>query len=455
MVRRLSPLKRGWPAFALMSVAAAAVLWHVLACTESPMAFSPDGKKLAFAAVDPWPQEAKDLPPLVSGKQTSRILILEEDKGLKKYKTVEASTTALLAAPSFSKDGQLLAYLRVPLMTQEQEDKFIDYQKARIDQAKPRETATQESPPDLTAMLNLKPAPVTEDLAADAAKAGREYAGLTSTPGYPMTLVIRDLKADRVVSETPFATPLFQYGDDDKRLGTGIVMAYSLMRTQFAPDGKSVCVSALYQGLIVDPEKPCVKVIAGPAAGARWSPDGKSVAGAYNDRLAIWQMDGRMVSAPVAEPDAWGVGWLSNEKAAVLSAESKKDQDKTEFVLAVMDLNGKVTRQKLDITLDKDKTDVMEMAFAPDGKHTVICGPKNLLILDSSGKVTGKVDTNYNYYSPTATPDSKGFAFKYRGDKDSYATAIVTLDTAGKEVSRTPIPKAPALPAGSEPATKE
>jgi hypothetical protein len=94
----------------MVLVAAGTLLWHVLACVESPMAFSPDGKDLAFVTMEPF--ELKGLH--LAGPHCFRLFVLSGGKDLR---VIEQTTEAILTAPAYSPDGKQICYLRIPLLT--------------------------------------------------------------------------------------------------------------------------------------------------------------------------------------------------------------------------------------------------------------------------------------------------------------------------------------------------
>ena len=70
MVRRLN--RDGWKALPLVVLAVGGLLWHVLACVESPMASAPNGD-LAFTTMTPY---AADNLACLRGTHTYRLMVL-------------------------------------------------------------------------------------------------------------------------------------------------------------------------------------------------------------------------------------------------------------------------------------------------------------------------------------------------------------------------------------------
>jgi hypothetical protein len=108
----------------MVFVAAGTLLWHVLACVESPMAFSPDGKDLAFVTVEPF--ELKGLH--LAGPHCFRLFVASGGKDLR---LIEQTTDAMLTAPAFSPDGKQICYLRIPLLTAERARQRVKEEKER------------------------------------------------------------------------------------------------------------------------------------------------------------------------------------------------------------------------------------------------------------------------------------------------------------------------------------
>ena len=116
---------RSWKPVLAIAVAGGAVLWHVLACTESPMSFSPDGRQLAFTTMEPYEAEHNLA---AAGPRLYRLMVLSEGKELQ---VIEETTDFMLSGPGFSPDGKRLAYLRIPLLTAKGVEKLQEHAQAR------------------------------------------------------------------------------------------------------------------------------------------------------------------------------------------------------------------------------------------------------------------------------------------------------------------------------------
>ena len=96
-----------WKSLLAIFVGAGALLWHVLACVDSPMAYSPDGKNLAFTVAQPLP----DFDDGFNENVIFRLMVLSNGNDLR---TVEETSKFILTGPAYSPDGKQLCYLRLP-----------------------------------------------------------------------------------------------------------------------------------------------------------------------------------------------------------------------------------------------------------------------------------------------------------------------------------------------------
>jgi len=125
MVRQVITKHSGnWKALLAISVATGGLLWHLLACTESPMTFSPDGKNLAFVTVEPYDEHDY----LTAGSHVYRLMIFSEEKQLR---VIEESVDFMLSGPGYSPDGKRLCYVRIPLLTKERVELLVEIIKMR------------------------------------------------------------------------------------------------------------------------------------------------------------------------------------------------------------------------------------------------------------------------------------------------------------------------------------
>ena len=454
MVRELiSPRGRGWKAGLAVAVVAGALLWHVLACTESPMAFSPNGEDLAF--VLPGGGSGPD-----QGKGAFRLAVLSRTKGLR---TVETSADAMLLAPAYSPDGTRLCYLRVPVVS---DDARTEAGKISATRKKLLAPELPDFPEPLVLRLSVpprpgepaaSPAPQTEDASLPPLEKTHEMVSALQA-GYSLgaMLVVRDAKTDAVLSLTPVPLPV---GEEDKP-GTEIV-AYYFSQPQYGGGGWIyLCMGTVLVG--VNPETHASRLMAAPVQTAVLSRDGKTLAALMAGEVCFIQTDGEIAVHRkwTSEISLSGLAWGGSDTLALLQ-KPEKDQ----AILHLLRSDGKILRTvTLDLSDIKPRTqeNTGELAVAPDGKHFVVCYGSDVLFLDSTGKVLKRWHHEVEELAqPTFAPDGQRVAFKVcvkkEGDSGNgiVTVSIVFFSPTGEELSRTPVPP-PAPPAGArEPPLKE
>ena len=103
MVQQMNqPTPKNWKAVLAIIIAGGALLWHIMACTESPMSYSPDGKNLAFVVMEP----KADFEDLYKDTATFRLMVCSDNKTIH---TVEETSEYILTGPAYSPDGKYLA----------------------------------------------------------------------------------------------------------------------------------------------------------------------------------------------------------------------------------------------------------------------------------------------------------------------------------------------------------
>ena len=441
MVRHVSkPKTPGWKAMLAVTVAAAGLLWHVLACTESPMAFSPSGKDLAFVTLTPYDGDALHL----AGKHTCRLLIAREGAAVK---VVERTDRHMLSAPAYSGDGKHLAYLRIPLLSEAAAEKLAEQAKEAREKRNPlpwpQEAAGADAAPD----------PEIEDLALPPLTREADFfkAALLG-PMVPVEVVVRDAKAaDVVVATVTVKLPVFDFTAD--KPGEGLLMTYLLTRPQYSPDGQWVHFCLGNVAVAVDPKARKLRMLAAPTALATLSPDGKTIAAAQEKAIAFIDTDGSRKTVVRRQDDLspGGVVWADSKTLALLTSKDGRRRvvrlrlDGTEA--GAIDLPGPT---------DKKFADVGELAVAPGAKHIVLCYQEEVLFLDGAGKLLRRVtDEKRPLGRPTFSPDGKRVAFKRfdkQGGQDAQKAGVVEIvyfSAEGKELSRVKVPpvEAPKAPA--------
>ena len=446
MVRQVSPKRTpGWKGVLAVSVAGAAVLWHILACMESPMAFSPSGKELAFVTMAPYGHEDLHL----IGKHVYRLIVVSNGK---RARIIERTDKHMLSAPAWSPDGQQLCYLRVPLLTQQQAEKIRSEAKRRRETLKsqprfPHADAPPTQPTDSEEGRTLDRALPPLD------KAAEFYTNALAVPPVPVQLVVRDAKATDVIAATvTVELPVLELASD--KPGSGLFYLYLLARPQYAPDGQWVYFCAGNVVVGVNPKTGAKRLLAAPAVLAALSPDGKTIAAAHEEMISFVRTDGSRCTAIRWEKglSPSGIAWADNETLALLSSEGNK------VLLYAVDTSGRVRRTQSVPKPQKDTAGSSgELALAPDGKHVVVGYSREVLFLDAAGKVLHRWQHEKNFMGqPTFSPDGKRVAMKYMADVEKnmpQVTAIVFFSAEGKELSRVKVPPVAAADL-KRPATK-
>src|SRR5262249_10891735 len=211
----------------------------------SPMSFSPTGD-LAFVVMDPYPEtkRASDVDRFaLTGASVNRLMVLTKDK---KLSEIERTSTQMLTAPVYSPDGTEFAYLRLPLLTQEDKTRIDEFVKKRTEiweHADPGSTAenwiyvtpktsTPTFPQDDNGDvlknwtdLTLPPAPVLEEFRL-------VYGGGLIAA----ELVVRAVSTGELVRSIPLNVPQVQ-SDVPPNVQGVYTSSYLLTRLQYSPDG--------------------------------------------------------------------------------------------------------------------------------------------------------------------------------------------------------------------------
>ena len=458
MVRQVSPKRTpGWKAALAVSVVAGAILWHLLACTESPMAFSPSGEDLAFVTMEPYREYRKGEDIAIAGVHAFRLMVLSKGKTLR---MIEQSTSHMLAAPAYSPDGKRLAYLRIPLLTVEQKQRMVEgiqKRKEKFDEAifVPMDEAWPSGPAEgaTTAPADV-PKASTEDLTLPAMEALTGLLGMATVPTAPAELVVRDVDTGRIVSAVQVRFHVMDMGDKD--LEGGVLMSYLLTRLQFGPEGKWVFVCSRNFVTAVNPATREENILAAAVWAAVPSPDGKTVAVLQPRAVGFIRTDGSKATYVRwdKEPSRAGLAWVDDKTLAILRAGDGGDRAGKQAVLDFVTTDGQMLPAKtLPIAGQGDQEESGQLAVAPDGKHMVVSFGSSVHFMRSDGKVlkSWKHDSDL-LVQPTFTPDSKTLAFKYMLEDEGRASAVVFFTPAGKELSRVKIPQIP--PGTTRPVTQ-
>ncbi len=462
MVRPMTPQRKGaWKAGLAIAVIGGGLLWHILACTESPMAFSPDSKQLAFVAMDPW--SARDDNVAIAGTHVYRLMVLTEGKELT---VVEETSACMLSAPAFSPDGRSFAYIRIPLFkdagSQLLAEDDLKKREQLVKQAgeweaapgKPDEKgnatapvpATYLPPPPSAATqgeMKATPAEAVEDVALPPAENARgAVLGLTPQAPLNAVLVVRDAKTRQVTSATEFGMPV------GEPKGEAFLLNYGIIRPQFDAEGKWIYFWANNVVLAICPSDHKERIMAVPASLMSLSPDGKTLATVQEGAVGFLRTDGESALYRKWKQDNLslsGIAWANKQTLALLWYNKAKKDDK-EVATPMLDLlrsDGSAPKSMAIEALADVASEGGELAISPNGDYMVLATTKEAFFLKANGKLLGRrpFAEGEILCQPTFTPDSKQVAFKdVTGKETARVTAIVFFTPEGKEVSRADVP---------------
>ncbi|MDP6380835.1 MAG: hypothetical protein QF662_05785, partial [Phycisphaerae bacterium] len=414
MVRQVMGVKGyGWKAGLAVAVAGGALLWHVLACIESPMAFSPSGKDLAFVTMEPYGEGEDDAS--LAGTRIYRLMVLSDKKNLR---IVEETSENMLTAPAYRPDGKQYCYLRIPLLTPEAKKHMEEKQK----EVQPKEDVAgrREGPYKLDIGRKLEATPL---------KGPRDHVSLPSISDLdrflrdiregwlvPVVLVVRDAKSDEVVSRTLLEAPFRKYESD--RLG----LAYLTTRPQYEAEGKWVylCLADVVMG--INPSEGKQRILAAPAAVAALSPDGKTIGVVQERVIAFVRTDGtlatyRRLGPELAEHVSESeVTWTDSRTLVLLV---RKQGPRLLFIRPDGSIVKDMALKLPEGAAGRDGEDPGELAIAPDGKHMVLALFKDVFFMKLDGTILKRKQASDDkprdeefLVQPTFTPDSKLVAFK-------------------------------------------
>lgn len=454
MVRQVNPLRTpGWKAALAVAVAVGALLWHLLACTESPMAFSPGGD-LAFVTMEPYAGgESRRESLILAGPRAYRLMILSKDG---KLRVLEETTRHMLLAPGWSRDGKRLCYLRIPLLSGKALEQMRATARKRkelygratsrpavewpLEQGQPRpaeapttQADDDEGPDGMPPLEN-----VVEFLE-------RVYTG----PLVPLTLVVRDANTGKVLSTDEVELPLLGMEDEEEE-EVDFMLAYTRIRPQWGPKGEWVYLCGGQAAVAVRPNAGSFRVITASAENAVLSPDGRTLATIQEGAVGFFSTDG--ASAVYRRwqmtDDFPSMAWIDNRTLALL--EHVKEGEKLLHRLHRIRRDGSAAKSTL-LRLPKhaydDDRNPGQLAIAPDGKHMAIAYEKDVFFMKASGQVLRHWRSeNEIRAQPTFTPDSRHVAMKCftKEDEDEVGYLrvawIVYYTPDGKEVRRVKIP---------------
>ena len=414
-----------WKATLAVLVGCGVLLWHVLACVESPMAFSPDGD-LAFTTVGPAVAPGDEQPDDSAEDQpyVSRLFVLP--KGEKTLRLIEETQDHLLCAPAYSPDGKRLVYLRAPKKSEPSEE-----------EPEAQHDHSEDGP--LGALVSVDGYEF-DDFSLPSILGWSEL--LKEVEGLPrseVTLVARDAASGEVRSTTKLYLP---FPEDE---GEGPIFTFALGSTKYSPDGQWIYVCAGRFLLAVHPARKQARLLAAGVWSTALSPDGSAVATLSDEAIGLVDTDGSRAvflrTAPGAPPtSAKGMAWLDNDTLAVLTAK----EDGAPLSLALIRRDGTVSRS-IELEINEEDNYWEELAVSPDRKRIAIATETILYLLDADGSIVSQwKEEGIRTCSPTFSPDSKQLACKLVPEEDeSYTQTIVFFSSEGKELFRIDVPQSP------------
>jgi hypothetical protein len=445
MVRQMKP--KTTPAFKALlalSVAAGALLWHVLACTESPMAFSPDGENLAFVTMEPYDPDDME----IIDTHVYRLMVLTKAK---KLKVIEETSKFMLSAPAYSPDGKQLCYLRVPLLSKEQAETLKKTEPVKRKEIKIEFDANRD--PE-SSEITMPAEPKITDLTMPPAQQifeSMEY--FLSAAPIPATLVVRDAQTHAIQSCTKIDIPLSKKGSE-------LLFTYLITQPQYSPDSQWIYIPVPHFISGVNPARNEMRILAGPVSFgekvpitvAAVSPDGKTIAtivGEDEPVLGLIQTDGQKAAYHrlTKPPSPSGVAWQDNQTLVLLISEDDKDNPKIKLRF----LNSDGSEQKT-IPVDvpglklEDDSAMGELALSPDGRYIALSYLNQVFFLTIKGKILKhiKYPKEIGLVQPTFSPDSQQVAFKYITEESKDAprvNEIVYFTPQGKQTARFKVPQ--------------
>jgi hypothetical protein len=445
-------------------VAGGGLLWHILACMESPMAFSPDGKTLAFVTMEPLGDLKEELLP---GEHAFRLMTVSQDR---KVRVLEQSVNDMLTAPGFSPDGKRICYVRIPLWSASQlatvEEAARRYEEALEQAARAATSAPSQEPPNpesapVERPSASQPSPL-EDMSLPPVEELEEHLSRIRTlKPWVCTVVERDLATGRVVSTTPLVATMVP----DRYI-------YGLAQSQYTPQADRVFVTLSWQSYMLEPASGKTARVASNAAAGALSPDGQTLAVLCADAVQLWSTDGqRSIYFRYEGASLGGLAWMDAQTLGVLATKTESPQSaatQSQPASAQPTASLLIQRFRTDgATLEPIRIFVPEgsyakdaapgdLAVSPDGRHIVVAYAKDVFFATSSGRVLKHVhNEKVALIRPAFASDSRGVALKQiveELDGVNRVTDIVFFTPDGLEQYRVPVP--PIQPGTTRPATQ-
>lgn len=439
--------KRTIGEYLVVMAAGAGVIWHILACTESPMAFSPGGEELAFTVREPF---YKNYEELLVQSGNYQLMVLGKDKELR---VLEESSTHMLTGPGWSRDGKYLAYLRIPVFKDgEEKNTAVEKWEAGLPHKNERitpSTSPSSSKPDAKAYVWDQYEDRGLPSIGLAHGSAHEFRESFSSNPLVATLVVREAASGNIAGSMPIEIPTMP--GENKDGDVLYALAYTLCRPQFSrEEDQWIYFTVGRIAMAANPWQGKVRIFGGSFLVSAFSPDGKILAGFGEDEHVRFIRTDGSAAFYFREKGlcCYSIVWLDTRRVAYVV----KNED-VSFSARFMSVDGSVsTGQVLPLAGEtENEEEKIQLVSGSDGKRVVLsCPSGNVIFMDGDAGEIGRWQPqdreNEVMVSFVFSPDGRKLACKYmrkNGRTDSGRTdAVVFFSPEGKELYRVQIPVA-------------
>jgi hypothetical protein len=431
MVRQLKR-KGSLAALAAIAIAVGGLLWHLLACVDTQMAFSPDGQEIAFTVIDEL-----DGSPMAQW----RLFVLRGDDRLE---LIDSFPNGILSGPAYSPDGSQFAYLRIPNLAHVELEEGIEEEFDR----------RWELLEELTDADTLWIPPIADEKTPEEPYDMSRPSALLEAEHYlnlmvPAVLVVRDRSTATEIHRITVGLP-FLWEDTDNDLG----LFLQTVTPRYGADSELIYLLGGGIGYIqaVSVSTGDVDIVSrrlGATYPVVLSPDGTTLAGfsgsvdevpelvisgARGDKaLYIWPAFEVSLAAVTT------ITWKDSKTLILLS----EDDELRAGLRTIRATDGVETGfRPLDIECDVDAPN--QLAVASTGAFMVLATmEEGVFFLDHNGDLLGDyVDPEGRVLtSPTISPDATRVALKCAEDAYRQTLSILIMTPTGEIIREVPIPE--------------